>query len=291
MLKYAHVILVAGLWMASAAPAAAQWGSGMFENKHRDFHRNNCWPDPFLRADRDSVTMPMKIMIANGWRAQTLINQHHFESDGRRLKPAGEERVRWILTSAPQQYRTIYLERGANPAVTSARAVAVQRYAMQYVPSGQLPVIVETNVSSEGTPGEWQQQIHSRLIANFPDPRRLKVTAAHPAAAAVAATDAGEICSPRIDRNATQYQACKGASDRHEQPAEQISVVVARRLRGAGLDLHRLRHPTQRHGPGTVAIQSAVEHDQQGQRHVQDRRRQGDRAGHAQTQARRSRRG
>ena len=58
--------------LTSASTALADW----HEFWHRvkiDYHRNNCWPEPFIYADRRATRAPFQAMVNNGWQRQTTL--------------------------------------------------------------------------------------------------------------------------------------------------------------------------------------------------------------------------
>ena len=55
-----------------------------------DYHRNHCWPEPFIPGDRASVNMPFVIMADNGWKRQNLLTHYHFVDGGTKLNQAGQ---------------------------------------------------------------------------------------------------------------------------------------------------------------------------------------------------------
>jgi len=144
------LILLTGL--ACACPVEAQGLHNFCESVVRDAKRNNCWPEPFLRPDRLAVRAPFVIMVNNGWRRQNMLAEHHFEEGAGTLNQAAELKIRWIMTEAPRQHRTIYVRRANTPELTAARIAAVQEYAVQFAEEGQLPTVLETNLDAAGWP-------------------------------------------------------------------------------------------------------------------------------------------
>lgn len=169
------VVLVTLASLSCAAPLQAQGfvqGFKTFANNMvRDFKRNNCWPEPFVGPDRYSVRAPFALMVHNGWRRQNLLGDYHFEEGTAMLKEVGRLKVRWILTVAPQQHRTIYVHESANPEVTLERIKSVQEVALQYTRSGEIPVIEPTTVDPTGWPAERVDAIDRRWADSIPDPR------------------------------------------------------------------------------------------------------------------------
>jgi hypothetical protein len=173
-------VLLCGVILAAlgqAVPARAQqcsqcsWWHAFWQSVARDWRRNNCWPDAFVGADRLAVRAPFVLMVKNGWRRQNLIADHHFEEGTAKLNNAGELRVRWIMTGAPPQHRTIYVRRADTPEDTAARVAAVEEYAGKFAEDGQSPTVLETNVSMSGWPAARVDMIDRRSLESAPDPR------------------------------------------------------------------------------------------------------------------------
>ncbi len=159
---------------AYAGPAQAQncWRWEVFwDSVARDWERNNCWPEPFIRADRYAVRAPFVLMVHNGWRRQNLLADHHFEEGTSVLNEAGRIRIRWIATQAPKHHRTIYLSRAENPEMTADRVAAVQEYLGQVVQQGDVPTVLETDLDAFGWPASRVDMIERQWQNSAPDPR------------------------------------------------------------------------------------------------------------------------
>jgi hypothetical protein len=137
----------------------------------RDWKRNNCWPEPFVYPDRQNVRAPFVLMVSNGWRRQNLLGSNHFQMDAGSLTAAGQEKLRWILTEAPEQHRTVYVTRAYTAQETVARIAAVQKSAAQIMPEGPIPPILETNLTAPGCPAERVDAISRKFQETAPAPR------------------------------------------------------------------------------------------------------------------------
>ncbi|MEE9603433.1 MAG: hypothetical protein V3V75_09020 [Thermoguttaceae bacterium] len=144
----------------------------------RDFQRRNCWPEPFVCPSRRDVETPMAIMINNGWRRQNMLAEHHFDAGTGTLNTAGMVKLRWILTEAPMQHRTIYVHRAIDPEETIKRVDHVNQLAASIVPEGVLPSVLETSISERGWPAERVDTIGQEFNKSMPVPRLPKADAA-----------------------------------------------------------------------------------------------------------------
>ena len=157
-----------------AVPADAQQCSAwhaFWQSVARDWRRNNCWPEAFVPADRLAVRAPFMVMVNNGWRRQNLVADHHFEEGTATLNRSGELKVRWIMTQAPRQHRTIYVRRAESPEDTAARIAAIQEFAVPFAEDGQLPAVRETNMDTTGWPAARVDMIDRRSLETAPDPQ------------------------------------------------------------------------------------------------------------------------
>jgi hypothetical protein len=148
----AIVLGVVGVGAAQAGPPDA-WHD-FWHGVKRDFHRNNCWPDPFVYPDRAALHNTFSLQVQNGWKLQNLMGDYHFDSETQQLTSAGKEKVRWIMTQAPEQFRTVFVQRDADSEKTAIRVDAVQQYAAKLAPKGNLPPVVESNLTPRGWPAD-----------------------------------------------------------------------------------------------------------------------------------------
>jgi hypothetical protein len=171
MFRCGPAILLFLTILASAAKAEAQWMSNFWDSAHRQFKRNAGWPEPFIRSDRESVTTPFGLMVANGWRRQNLLSDYYFQDDNYQLNQAGELKLRFILTQMPPQRRTVFVQRGLTPDVTSARIDMVQRSAARMLPQDAYPEIVESDLPNDGWPADEIDSITKGFASSRPQPR------------------------------------------------------------------------------------------------------------------------
>lgn len=140
------------------------------------YRRNELWPWPFVCPDRLAVREPLCIMVHNGWRRQNLLGAHHFNAKGDQLNTAGELRVRWIMTQAPPERRTIFVERAVEPHQTAQRLAVVRDYAAQVCIDGTLPQVTETHLVSEGRPAAIVDVTNTKFHETMPPPKLPTVT-------------------------------------------------------------------------------------------------------------------
>lgn len=162
--------------LAAAVPAQAQWLEKYIETSKRDFRRNNCWPEPFVRPDRVACRVPFSLMVHSGWQRQNLLGSYHFEENGVDLNEAGQLKVRWIVAETPLHHRTIYVERLESEEQTAARIAAVSELATRFAINAEVPMVVATTSTYSGWPAEQVDSIGRKFQASTPDPRLPQAT-------------------------------------------------------------------------------------------------------------------
>ena len=176
MARLALVVCFSLVGFTCAVPARADWLSEFFHGVARDTKRRNCWPAPFVCPDRAAVRQPLALMVNNGWRYQNMLGDHYFDPDTASLTEAGRIKAHWILTEAPHHRRSIYVHKGRHPGETAARIEGVRLFAVQILPEGQIPVIVESSVSAVGWPASQADRVGRAFESSAPEPRLPDVT-------------------------------------------------------------------------------------------------------------------
>jgi hypothetical protein len=162
---------VVAVILLSSADAKAQWFSNWWDGMHRDYRRNVAWPEPFLKADREAVNLPIGMMVANGWRKQNLLSDYHFNEGKPQLNQAGELKLYFILTQMPPNRRTVFVQRAMDPDVTATRIALVQRAASRMLPGGMIADVVESDLPSDGWPADEIDAVTRKFRTTQPDPR------------------------------------------------------------------------------------------------------------------------
>ena len=168
-----RTILVAMMCVLSAGSArsarAVFFDDGAHYVKH-GYRVNQMWPWPYQCPDRIAVREPFALMVNNGWRRQNLIGLHHFNPVTNQLTPAGELRVQWIMTQAPEGRRDIYVERALDPEMNSQRLSIVRDYASKVTIDGRQPQVQESYLVSEGRPAAVVDAVNVNFMKSMPAP-------------------------------------------------------------------------------------------------------------------------
>mgnify|MGYP005842615955 CR=1 FL=1 len=167
-----RVAIILALLATFSLPAAAQAGWAEFWYRvHIDWHRMNCWPEPFVSQDRTLVTVPLIAMTDRGWQLQNTLNDHFFDPEEQRLTRAGQIKLRWIATQAPLHRRAVYVLRGSSDQATQARVASIQKYLDDISPAGTRPSVYLTDVAPPGGSGDYFDQVDRQLKSSIPAPR------------------------------------------------------------------------------------------------------------------------
>jgi hypothetical protein len=168
--RFVGVVGVMLISLSCATQVSADMCTCFFTSIAQDVKRRQCWPAPFAEPARVAVRAPFCLMGNNGWRRQNMLGEYHFEPGTGQLTEAGRLKVRWILTVAPEQRRSIYVHAAdANPE-TAARMNAVQQFASQVTPMC-LPPVMATSIPDDGWSATQVDAIDRKYLAAQPVPR------------------------------------------------------------------------------------------------------------------------
>jgi hypothetical protein len=134
------------------------------------YHENNLWPAQYIPTARCSVNSAYTAMINNGWRRQNLLGNYHFEPGTNELTTAGKLKTKWILTQAPQDRRTVFVERGIDQSETAARIAAVHSWSASQGSISEPVMVNDTHIVSEGHTAGSVDHIFVGFQANQPAP-------------------------------------------------------------------------------------------------------------------------
>lgn len=171
MRLFVVTLVVAAALCASSADAQPYYGWDHFwHGVGTDFKRMNHYPEPFVYADREATRLPFRIMVANGWRLQNTLGSHYFHPETQQLTRAGELKVQWIVTQAPERYRTVHVLRAGDTDVTGVRVDSVQQTIARLLPNGPMPPVVETGSEVRGFPGDYVDDTYRKAQTSQPAP-------------------------------------------------------------------------------------------------------------------------
>ncbi len=162
-------LLIAPIFARAGGDSGPEW----WRNYWTSWHRNNCWPEPFIEPDEASVCTMFSCEIVKGWEMQNLMGEPHFTPDNSKLSPAGMIKLRWILTQNIPEYRLPFVERGFSDDITARRMAAVQQGCGELMPSVAPRVAVSemrmmcTPSDSVTTTNDW----FAKYMRSIPNPQ------------------------------------------------------------------------------------------------------------------------
>ncbi|MCE9604312.1 MAG: hypothetical protein K8U03_05340 [Planctomycetia bacterium] len=166
--RHACLLAIAALLPASAF--AENWFSNTYRGFCNEFRSNNQWPEQFLDHDRAAARAPFTAMVAAGWRSQNTLSAYHFDDIAGDLNETGRLKMKSILFETPVDWRSIYVLRADDPAVTTVRVKAVQAYGLGLLQGEALPPLMVTTVEPRGARGDVTNGVHQRVMENAPVP-------------------------------------------------------------------------------------------------------------------------
>ena len=170
--RLAAIVFVMTMFTAvPRAQAQFTWLHVAYDSVCTDFKRNNCWPEPFSGPDRAMVRAPFVVMVHNGWQLQNTVSEHYFDETTGELTEAGKNKVYWILTQAPKQHRTVFVQQSREPAVTAHRMQVVQAIAQTYAAPGTVAQVEPTIHEPPGWTAERVSFVSQAFEASAPAPR------------------------------------------------------------------------------------------------------------------------
>lgn len=156
--------------LLTVTSAPAGWHD-FWNRVHLDFHRNNCWDEPFTAIDRRAARTPFDAMVQSGWRAQNTLGEHYFNRETQALNEAGEQKLFWIVTSAPEPYRMVYVTQAMSRDVSERRIDSVQQSLVRMLPDQPLPAVLPSFEEPRGWPAEYIDAIDRKEQSTIPAPR------------------------------------------------------------------------------------------------------------------------
>jgi hypothetical protein len=164
--------LVVVLTVLCSSTVAFQANAGEFwDRMSLDFHRMNCWPEPFVHSDRELVRGPLIAMTNSGWQLQNTLSHHFFEADTHELTRAGRLRLQWIVTQAPAHRRTVFVLRSLQPHATDKRLASVQENMNGLTPNMPGPEVLVSDTTPPGGSGDYFDNVDRQLKSSVPIPR------------------------------------------------------------------------------------------------------------------------
>jgi hypothetical protein len=158
--------------MALLGPSAVRADWNAFKQRSAvDYHRNNCWPQPFNRMDQRVVCQTFSLQIAKGWQRQNTLGDDYFDTETQVLNESGRRKLWSILTATPEQYRAVYVVRSMNSEASDRRLESVQRFTTEMLAGQEPPQVIAVSVSPRSWSGEYTDAIDRQVLQTIPPPR------------------------------------------------------------------------------------------------------------------------
>lgn len=151
--------------------AEAGWDEwhAFWNRAHLDKLRNNCWPQPFIKADRRTVCQTLSVQLAKGWQRQNTLSAVYFDQDTHALNEAGRRKLASILTNSPPAFNTVYVVRSYQPGAQERRMASVQETSVQLFEFE--PNVVTVNRTPHTWPADYIDKVNRAIEDTIPSPR------------------------------------------------------------------------------------------------------------------------
>ena len=176
MLRVSLIVTLGLFVLAPTTSADAGWRERwqtFTDRMHLDWHRNNCWPQPFREIDRRTVCTVLATQIGTGWKRQNTLSDVYFDMDSQLLNEAGRRKIWSILASTPEPYRAIYVVQATSKEAQDRRMTSVQQAATEtnaVLESGSMPQVVSVKIPPRSWPADYIDAIERKAQAAIPIP-------------------------------------------------------------------------------------------------------------------------
>jgi len=155
-----------------ATPLLASGLGEFLSNAACDARQRNCWPEPYIFADRAAVRQVTAIQISAGWERQNLLSEFHFLPGNNELTEAGRMRVQWIMNEVSEPHRQIFVHRANTPQETALRMQTVERLVARSPYNVNVPVMESTR-TDDGWPADRIDWLSRKAAASAMEPKLL----------------------------------------------------------------------------------------------------------------------
>ena len=172
MLRVSLLIALTFSLFATTQTANAGWNEwhAFWNRAHVDKLRNQCWPQPFQKADREVVCRTLSIQLAKGWQRQNTLSHVYFDQDTHILNVAGRRKLASIMSSAPYSaINTIYVVRSLNPEAQERRITSIHEASLQMF--NTQPNVVSVAREPHTWSAEYIDAVNRGIADSMPTPR------------------------------------------------------------------------------------------------------------------------
>jgi hypothetical protein len=108
--------------------------------------------------------------LANGWRRQNTLSNVYFDSETQTLNEAGRRKLYSIVSTSPENYRTIYVVQSMNPEAHQRRIASVEEAHSQLF-DDETPEIIPVKVAPRSWSADYIDNISRKVDSSVPSPR------------------------------------------------------------------------------------------------------------------------
>ncbi len=176
MLRVSLIVTLGLFVLAPTTSVEAGWRDkwqACAERTKLDWHRNNCWPQPFREIDRRTVCTVMATQIGTGWKRQNTLSDVYFDIETQLLNEAGRRKVWSIVASTPEPYRAIYVVQATSKEAQDRRMSSVERVAAETnvaLDGGSTLQVVSVKIPPRSWPADYIDAIGRKAQAAIPIP-------------------------------------------------------------------------------------------------------------------------
>lgn len=134
------------------------------------YHHAHYWPHPYNCEDQAYVRNLWDMQASAGWTTATTLHDYYFDADSQDLNSAGRQQLFWVVTTAPQQHRTVFVAQAASAEASQMRVANVERTIREFSPSSTPPVILRYE-QFLGRPAQEIDQLRRLELQSMPRPR------------------------------------------------------------------------------------------------------------------------
>ncbi|MBM4075345.1 MAG: hypothetical protein FJ267_06855 [Planctomycetes bacterium] len=150
---------------------------GRHQTFKHGYHTAHYWPYPYNCEDRAYVSDLLNQQSGSGWVMATTLHDYYFNAENHQLTEAGQNQVMWIVNSAPQQHRTVYVAQGKSTEMGQLRVAQVEQFLLRNGISNMPPVIARYEVFP-GRPANEVDRLRTLELQSIPRPRLFVVGSA-----------------------------------------------------------------------------------------------------------------
>lgn len=134
------------------------------------YHHAHYWPHPYVCEDRAYLQTVIDQQASGGWASATTLREYHFDPETHALNSVGRDHLRWIISGAPIQHRTVYVSQSTSPDQDALRQASVQQVVQEFQPGANVPVLLRYD-RFLGRPAEEIDQLRRLEMQSIPRPR------------------------------------------------------------------------------------------------------------------------